>query len=166
MPWIDDNLGHTLSVLTQIGNIIAKINTEDLGVIQFLEFSFILISEKNIFLVELWNIMLHVSTFSILLSCQLTFNKTTFSIKAHFLIWSYEACNNNDKLEIENLVLETKCIGPKWCQAEVFPGQSIIWAKVFLRPKCVTGRSMLWAKVVLEPNWVSLYPWTQGPGNV
>ena len=25
MPWIDDNLGHTLSVLTQIGNIIAKI---------------------------------------------------------------------------------------------------------------------------------------------
>ena len=25
MPWIDDNLGQTLSVLTQIGNIIAKI---------------------------------------------------------------------------------------------------------------------------------------------
>ena len=25
MPWIDDNLGHTLSGLTQIGNIIAKI---------------------------------------------------------------------------------------------------------------------------------------------
>ena len=25
MPWIDGNLGHTLSVLTQIGNIIAKI---------------------------------------------------------------------------------------------------------------------------------------------
>ena len=25
IPWIDDNLGHTLSVLTQIGNIIAKI---------------------------------------------------------------------------------------------------------------------------------------------
>ena len=25
MPWIDDNLGHTLSVLTQIGNIIANI---------------------------------------------------------------------------------------------------------------------------------------------
>ena len=24
MPWIDGNLGHTLSVLTQIGNIIAK----------------------------------------------------------------------------------------------------------------------------------------------
>ena len=25
MPWIDDNLGHTLSGLTQIGNIISKI---------------------------------------------------------------------------------------------------------------------------------------------
>ena len=25
MPWIDDNLGHTLSGLTKIGNIIAKI---------------------------------------------------------------------------------------------------------------------------------------------
>ena len=25
MPWIDDNLGQTLSVLTQIGHIIAKI---------------------------------------------------------------------------------------------------------------------------------------------
>ena len=25
MPWIDENLGHTLSGLTQIGNIIAKI---------------------------------------------------------------------------------------------------------------------------------------------
>ena len=25
MPWIDDNLGHTLSGLTQIGNIIAKL---------------------------------------------------------------------------------------------------------------------------------------------
>ena len=25
MPWIDDNLGHTLSGLTQIGNIIEKI---------------------------------------------------------------------------------------------------------------------------------------------
>ena len=49
MPWIDDNLGHTLSVLTQIGNIIAKINTEDLGVIQFHEFSFILIFEKKKF---------------------------------------------------------------------------------------------------------------------
>ena len=24
MPWIDGNLGHTLSVLTQIGNIICK----------------------------------------------------------------------------------------------------------------------------------------------
>ena len=24
IPWIDDNLGHTLSVLTKIGNIIAK----------------------------------------------------------------------------------------------------------------------------------------------
>ena len=26
MPWIDDNFGHNLSGLTQIGNIIAKIS--------------------------------------------------------------------------------------------------------------------------------------------
>ena len=29
---------------------------------------------------------------------QFNLYKTTFSIKAHFLIWSYQACNNNDKL--------------------------------------------------------------------
>ena len=41
---------------------------------------------------------------------QFNLYKTTFSIKAHFLIWSYEA-SNNDKLVIENLVLGPKCIG-------------------------------------------------------
>ena len=53
------------------------------------------------------------------LSHQFNLYKPSFSIKAHFLIWSYEACNNNDKLVIENLVLGTKCIGPKF-SAEVF----------------------------------------------
>ena len=79
--------------------------------------------------------------------------KTTFSIKAHFLIWSYEACNNKDKLVIENLVLGPKCIGPKLYRAEVFPGQSIIRAEVFLGPKCALGQSMLGAKVSVGPKW-------------
>ena len=87
--------------------------------------------------------------------------KTTFSINAYFLIWSYEACNN-DKLVIENLVL-----GPKVYWAEEFPGQSRQWAKagigqkyyiirakVFLGPKYAWDQSECGAKVVLGPNWV------------
>ena len=46
------------------------------------------------------------------LSHQFNLYKPSFSIKAHFLIWSYEACNNNDKLVIENLFLR-----PFWCQS-------------------------------------------------
>jgi hypothetical protein len=40
---------------------------------------------------------------------QFNLSKPTFSIKAHFLIWDYQACNNNNKLVISmatNLVLE------------------------------------------------------------
>ena len=47
------------------GSKVWKITTEDFRVIQVLEFSFILIFWKNIFLVELWNIMLNFSTFSV-----------------------------------------------------------------------------------------------------
>ena len=62
-------------------------------------------------------------------------------MKANFVIWSYEACNNNDKLVIENLVT-----GPKYL-AKVFPGQSRYCSEVLIGPKCATGRSMLGAKV-------------------
>ena len=43
---------------------------------------------------------------------------------ANFLIWSYEACNNNDKWVFENLVL-----GPKY-----YWGQSGLGAKLGLSP--------------------------------
>ena len=76
-----------------------------------------------------------------------------FSIKAHFLIWSYEACNNNDKLVIENLVLGAKCIGPKYFRAEVgigpkyYWGQSIPHVEMCLGLKYAWGQSGLGAKV-------------------
>ena len=44
---------------------VGKITTEDFRVIQFLEFSFILIFWKNIVLVESWNMVLKFSTFSV-----------------------------------------------------------------------------------------------------
>ena len=46
------------------GSKVWKIITEDFRVIQVLEFSFILMFWKNIFLFESWNIMLNFSNFS------------------------------------------------------------------------------------------------------
>ena len=78
-----------------------------------------------------------------------------FSIKAHFLIWSYETCNNNGKLVTENLVLGAKYfrtevgIGPKY-----YWGRSIPQVEMCLGPKYTWGQSECGAKVVLGPNWV------------
>ena len=129
-----------------------KINTEDLGVIQFLEFSFILIFEKNIFLVELWNIMLHISTFSILLSCQLTSSFKPL-IKQHFqsrhIFWSWvmkhATTTTNWKLKIWSL--RRSVLGQSGVRQKYFR------AKVLLGPKYSSGRNVSQAEVCFGPKW-------------
>ena len=45
------------------------------------------------------------------------------------------------QIEIENLVLEPKRVGPELFQVEVFPGRGIIGTKAFLRPKWYWGQT-------------------------
>ena len=68
-----------------------------------------------------------------------------------FLIWSYEACNNKDKLVIENSVSGRSVLGQSCFRLKY------IWAEVSMGPKYYWGWSILWAEVChicLGPMWV------------
>ena len=104
---------------------------------------------------------------------QFNLNKTTFSIKANFLIWKYEACNNNEKLVIENLVPGPKyywrwsipcaemclgakvSVGPKW-------SWGLTWCEQCLYLKEITRHSLWWytARSWEGRNIVNPYPAT------
>ena len=83
--------------------------------------------------------------------CQFNLYKTTLSMKAHFLIWKFEACYNKDKLVIENSVSGRSVLGQSCFRLKY------IWAEVSMGPKYYWGWSILWAEVChicLGPMWV------------